>query len=56
MLSARERGWYEGLAEGREEGEVKGANKLLELIKKGIDPDEAMRRLNYEKQYELAES
>ena len=56
VLSARDRGWHEGLVEGREEGEIKGANKLLELIKKGIDPDEAMRKLNYETQYELVES
>ena len=48
VLSARERGRNEGLYEGRLEGRLEGAAKLLELIKSGVDPDEALRRLSFE--------
>jgi len=59
VLSARERGWNEGLVEGREEGKIKGmvigANKLAELIKSGLSVDEALLKVN-EDQYVLVES
>jgi len=52
MLSLRERGWEEGIAEGIEQGITQGitqgANKLLELIKSGIDPDTALKMITNE--------
>ena len=46
VLSARERGWHDGLVEGREEGVVIGANKLAELIRSGFSLDEALRKVS----------
>jgi len=40
MLSARERGWHEGLVEGREEGETNIATKVMELIEKGVSQED----------------
>ena len=42
VLSARERGWFEGLVEG----EARGATRLAELIKSGLTVDEALLRIN----------
>jgi len=51
MLSFRERVLEEGIAEGRAEG----AAELLELIKKGLSPEEAFRIFT-EGQHEIAEA
>jgi hypothetical protein len=42
-MSVAERFRNEGIFEGEARGEARGITKLLELIKKGIDPDEAAR-------------
>jgi hypothetical protein len=41
----RNEGILEGEARGEARGDTIGVTKLLELIKKGIDPDEAARRI-----------
>ena len=52
VLSARERGWYEGREEGKEEGRKEGvtigAIKLAELIKSGLSVDEAVLKIKEE--------
>jgi len=40
----RNEGWLEGREEGREEG----ALKIVELIKSGLTPEEALRKVNEE--------
>ena len=59
VMSARERGWedgwLDGREEGREEGVVLGAAKILELIKKGLTPEDAFRIIN-EGQQEMVEA
>jgi len=65
MLSVAERyrndGWYDGVAEGKSIGIIEGkiigitegvscgANKVVELIKSGLSPDEALRKVSEEK-------
>ena len=41
-------GRVEGRAEGRAEGVNAGASKIVELIKSGLSPDEALRKVNEE--------
>ena len=53
----RNEGWVDGMEAGMEVGIEKGAEmgadagaiKLLELIKSGLSPDEAMRKFNEER-------
>jgi hypothetical protein len=48
----RNEGWVDGLEEGMEKGASKGlsagASRIVELIKNGLSPDEALRKFNEE--------
>jgi len=44
----RNEGWVDGAETGAEKGLNAGASKMLELIKSGLSPDEALRRINEE--------
>ena len=46
VLSLAERYTQEGRYEGRLEGRLKGTEKMLELIKSGFSPEDAMRKAN----------
>jgi len=46
--AGHEVGREEGLAEGLAEGLTEGANRIVELIKSGLSPDEALRKINEE--------
>ena len=45
----RNEGWVDGKEEGLDEGVSAGTSKMLELIKSGLSPDEAFRRINEER-------
>jgi hypothetical protein len=51
-MSMTEKWWNEGWVDGKEEGLAEGvstgASKMLELIKNGLSPDEAFRKVNDE--------
>ena len=47
-MSIAEKHKNEGRVEGRAEGRTEGASKMLELIKSGLSPDEAFRKVNEE--------
>ena len=44
----RNEGWVDGVEVGAEKGLNAGANKMFELIKSGLSPDEALRKINEE--------
>ena len=44
----RNEGRVEGRTEGAEKGVSAGASKIVELIKSGLSPDEALRKVNEE--------
>ena len=48
IAEGREEGREEGIVEGAEKGANAGANKIIELIKSGLSPDEALRKFNEE--------
>ena len=45
----RNEGWVDGKEEGLDEGVSAGASKIVELIKSGLSPDEALRKVNEER-------
>ena len=45
MLSLAERYEHDGLVKGLAIGEARGANRIVELIKSGLTPDEALRKI-----------
>ena len=44
----RNEGWVDGVEVGAEKGANAGANKVIELIKSGLSPDEALHKFNEE--------
>ena len=44
----RNEGWVDGVEAGADKGVNAGASKMLELIKSGLSPDEAFRKVNEE--------
>ena len=48
-LDGKEEGLAEGLEAGADKGVSAGASKIVELIKSGLSPDEALRKVNEER-------
>ena len=51
MLSLAERYEHDGMVKGKVKGVTIGASRMLELIKAGLSPDDALRKVNEEKNH-----
>ena len=55
MLTLAERYRYDGVVEGVSKGVTIGADRIVELIKSGLSPDDALRKVKEESENMLVE-